>query len=79
MKNNLFIIKNIKKSKSKYLLTTFFPSTKKNCDIISGEFARINLLLNPYNFNKPIFYFKEKDKLNKYMGLWKVSEIDLIK
>lgn len=76
LKNNLFIINNIKKSESKYLLTTFFPSTKKNYDIINGEFSRINLLLNPYNFRKPIFYIKEKDKLNKYIGLWKISEIN---
>ena len=75
-KNNILILKNFVRSKSKYLLTTFYPETKKNSEIMSGEFSKINLLISPYSLNKPITYFKEKGKWNKYMGIWKVSEIE---
>ena len=68
-KNNILILKNFVRSKSKYLLTTFYPETKKNSEIMSGEFSKINLLISPYSLNKPITYFKEKGKWNKYMGI----------
>ena len=77
-KNNILILKNFIRSKSKYLMTTFYPDTKKNIDIISGGFQKINILLEPYNFRKPFFSFKEKGKWKKHMGLWKISEIDEI-
>ncbi len=42
-------LKNIKKYKIKYLLTTSFPKTKKNVDIITGEWRTINLEIKPFN------------------------------
>lgn len=75
-KNNILILKNFVKSKSKYLLTTFYPHTKENINIISGGFQKINLLLKPYNFKKPFLSFKEKGKWQKYMGLWHIAKIN---
>ena len=75
-KNNILILKNFVKSKSKYLLTTFYPHTKENINIISGGFQKINVLLKPYNFKKPFLSFKEKGKWQKYMGLWHIAKIN---
>ena len=75
-KNNILILKNFVRSKSKYLLTTFYPDTKENINIISGGFHKINVLLKPYYFKKPFLSFKEKGKWQKYMGLWHIAEIN---
>ena len=70
------ILKNFVRSKSKYLLTTFYPDTKENINIISGGFHKINVLLKPYYFKKPFLSFKEKGKWEKYIALWHISEIN---
>jgi hypothetical protein len=49
---------NIKKQNIKYLLTTSFPATKQNKDILTGEWRPLNLELPPYNL-KPIAIFNE--------------------
>lgn len=48
-------IANIARSRVKYILTTSFDhSHYANHDIKTGDFRRINLEQDPFNFNKPI-------------------------
>jgi len=72
-------IKNIKKSGSKYLLTTSLISKKKNQDIITGDWRPLNLLAPPFNFPKPIFiineHCSEKSSPDKSLLLWKIHSI----
>lgn len=75
------MIKNFKKSQSKYLLTTTYndPSIK-NKNIITGGWRRINLELPPFNFPKPIKLINEDctegdGKEFKCLGLWKLEDL----
>ncbi len=74
-------IQNIKKSGSKYLLTTTFPTCKQNRDIVTGDWRRINLETRPYNFPKPLKVINENctefngDYKDKSMALWKISDL----
>lgn len=52
-------IENIKRSGSKYLLTTSFVDHKENKDIIMGEWRRLNLETKPFNL-KAIYRINEK-------------------
>ena len=76
-------IKNIKSSKSKYLLTTSFPNKNINYDIVTGEWRKLNFQIKPFNFPNPILIIDENytgtgdnDK-NKSMILWEISKIKL--
>lgn len=72
-------INNIKRSKSKYLLTTSFTQKKSNSDIITGDWRPLNLLTEPFNFPKPIKIINEEYKrepfTDKSMCLWDISII----
>jgi len=73
-------IKNIKESKSEFLLTTSFISKKENKDIVTGEWRSINLLFPPFSFPKPIKiinenYLKEEKYTDKSLLLWKVKDL----
>ena len=81
-KNCLKVLKNFKKSKSKFLLTTHFPNEKKNLFIVDGMFRRINLQKKPFNLPNPIEIFEESMTINvkenrkkKFLALWKINEI----
>lgn len=52
-------IDNFKKSGTKYLLTNTYPNVTKNVDIKTGAWRPINLLLEPYNFSKPVYAIEE--------------------
>ncbi len=75
------IIKNFKKSRSKYLLTTTYDDQSiKNKNIITGGWRRINLELPPFNFPKPIKLINEgctegDGKESKCLGLWKLEDL----
>lgn len=71
-------IKNIKKSESKYLLTTTFVGFDRNEDILTGEWRPINLLKAPFNFPDPIKIIDEKytaGSSRKCLGLWKIADL----
>lgn len=74
-------IKQIKASKSKYLLTTTFPGRMENNDIATGRWFPINLEIDPFSFPQPIKVVNEgctqsKGKYSdKSLGLWKISKI----
>jgi hypothetical protein len=72
-------IKNIKSSKSKYLLTTSFVAHKENFDIPTGNWRPLNLLRSPYNFAKPLEVINEKctedngEWADKSLLLWELA------
>ena len=80
-------IRNFKRSKSKYLLTSSFARTNGvNKDIKMGGLRLINLLLPPFNLPRPLDVIHEHSTedspffgvLNdKYMVLWALEDINL--
>jgi len=70
---NIFkALENIKKSKSKYLLTTSFPGTNTNADVPDGGWRAINLTLEPFLLT-PIETINEKfQSSDKSMVLIKI-------
>lgn len=81
-KDALAVIKNFKKSNSKYLLTTTYPGILKNPDIVTGDWRAIDLQLPPYNFPDMLEIIDEEtterqDYKQKSLGLWKLSDIEL--
>lgn len=80
--NDVFkALKNIKDSKSKYLLTTNFLWNHKedNQDIAVGDWRRINLQKTPYNFKYPERIIIEGNiqsyDRDKTMSLWYIKDI----
>ncbi|MEH2092593.1 class I SAM-dependent methyltransferase [Nostoc sp.] len=76
------VIKNFKKSTSKYLLTTTYPGILENKDIVTGDWRAIDLKLPPYNFPDMLEIIDEetterKDYPQKSLGLWKLTDIEL--
>ncbi len=72
-------INNIKKSGSKYLLTTSYTTTKKNREIVTGEWHPLNLQIPPLSFPQPLRSIDEKPTIKQDFGksllLWKVSDL----
>ena len=74
---------NIKKSKSKYLLTTSFDRCRINNDIVTGQWRKLNFEITPFRFSKPLYtidekYTKKGEKYSdKMMKLWKISDITI--
>lgn len=82
------ILKNILKSKCKYLLTTTIhnilnkKSIYKNKTIDVGRHYMVNLMEEPFNFPKPISYIEEIPRIDGYdsgerkvLGLWEIEDI----
>ena len=78
---NIFkVLKNIKKTKSKYLMTTNYLSIDVNRNIPQGSWRSINLCKPPFNFNSPIEHIlektsQEKEVADKAMSIWEVKSI----
>jgi SAM-dependent methyltransferase len=76
-------LSNIKRSGSKYLLTTSFIETFKNKDIVTGEWRKLNLESSPFNLGTPLEVIDEKYTLkgerytDKSMCLWRIEDIKL--
>jgi len=74
-------LRNFKKTKCRYLLTTTFIDCKENIDIITGDWRPINLEIAPFNFPKPITKIiegcTEGNGLysDKSLGLWEIEKI----
>ena len=70
-------IKNIKSSSSTYLLTTHYPSTLDNIDIVTGQWRPLNLLRPPFCFPVPILVLNENDPNNsdKSLALFRIDDI----
>lgn len=78
--NDIFkALKNIKKTKSKYLLTTTFTKETENKDITTGDWRRLNLELLPFNFPEPKQILNEgltiEGNEDKSLALWLIEDI----
>jgi hypothetical protein len=77
-------LKNIKKSKAVYLLTTFFSNTAENHDIVLGDWRPLNLLKPPFSFPEPLLVINENctENNNKYsdksLGLWLIDDLPIM-
>jgi len=77
-------IRNIKKTKIKYLLTTNFPFTNNNYNITTGNWRAINLQRKPYNFPKELDILWEDTREgsdqypDKSLFLYDISEIKIL-
>ncbi|HMG93393.1 MAG TPA: class I SAM-dependent methyltransferase [Chryseolinea sp.] len=70
-------IANMKRSGSRYILTTTF-SRKTNYDIVTGDWRPINLCAAPFNWPEPMEIVSENEKgdnQDKAMGLWRLSDL----
>lgn len=80
----LRIIRNFKRSGSKYLLTTTFVDRRRNNDLIDDDsfWRALNMQLAPFNFPEPILVVNEGcseeggQYPDKSLGLWLLSEIN---
>jgi hypothetical protein len=74
-------IQNIKRSNSKYLLTTTFTAQEQNADIATGEWRPLNLQRPPFNFPEPIAVINENcTELDgrypdKSLALWPIAKV----
>lgn len=74
-------LKNFKRSRSKYLLTTTFTNPRPNLDIPMGEWRTLNLQMAPFNFPPPLRLINEKCTENngtyadKCLGLWRLEDL----
>jgi len=76
-------LKQLKKSKSSFLLTTTFVN-QKNKNISTGDWRPLNLEAFPFYFKKPDYMLIEGNtemstSFNKALGLWKIKELSLYK
>jgi len=74
------ILKNFKKSGSKYLLVTSYPLTLKNWDILDGDYRPLNLQKAPFNLPKPQLKILEpkgdsQNEIDKTMYLYKLDDL----
>jgi hypothetical protein len=71
---------NFKESGSKYLLTTSYPLTWRNWDILDGDYRPLNLRIKPFKLPKPICKIRETSHVegnekDKYMLLYELKNI----
>lgn len=71
---------NICSSESKFILTTTFPNTKENKDILTGQWRPLNLEIAPFYLPQPLRIINENctedtSYEDKSLGLWKVEDI----
>ncbi|MDR3012628.1 MAG: class I SAM-dependent methyltransferase [Chitinispirillales bacterium] len=55
-------LKNFKKSKSRYLMTTSYSKTWNNWDILDGDCRPLNLLKPPFSLPQPLMKIREKSR-----------------
>lgn len=76
-------LNNLRKSGSKYLLTTVFTECGFNYDIATGDWRRLNFDIKPFFFPKPILIINEKCTegggrfKDKSMALWFIDDITI--
>jgi hypothetical protein len=72
---------NIKRSGSRFLLTTTHNQVHTNNDIVTGEWRRLNLEAAPFFLPPPSLLIDEKCSNpyapDKYIGFWQIDEIPL--
>ncbi|MGY3617760.1 class I SAM-dependent methyltransferase [Bradyrhizobium sp. USDA 10063] len=74
-------IENIKRSRSKWLLTTTFPAIRHNRDIEDGDWRPLNLRVAPFLFPSPDTIINENcteaggDYSDKSLALWSIDSL----
>ncbi len=74
-------VANLKRSRSKWLLTTTFTGRTENLDIPTGHWRPLNLVLSPFNFPAPHRLVNEacteggNEFADKSLGLWHLSDL----
>lgn len=71
-------VNNIKRSRSRYLLTTTFPEHPRNNGIVTGLWQPLNLCAPPFNFPPPLKIMNESQPLDppdKSLALWDVRDL----
>lgn len=74
-------LRNIKRSGSRYLLTTTFTGRDGNMDIQTGQWRPLNLQMPPFKFPTPTAIINEKCTEgdgswgDKSLGLWKICDL----
>ncbi len=72
-------LKNLKRSKIEYVVTTTFPAMTANSDIVTGDWRPLNVEAAPLRFPKPIKIIAEGAKYGAYgekcMGVWRISDL----
>lgn len=74
-------IRNIKKSDSKYLVTTTFTAMREAVDIVTGQWRPLNFQLPPFSFPDPIRVIVENCTENegiysdKSLALWRIADL----
>jgi len=74
-------IGSIERSRSRYLLTTTFPSIETNVDIETGSWRPINLERAPFYFPPPVEVISEQytgdggQYADKSMALWEIAAL----
>ena len=71
-------VNNVKRSRSKYLLTTTFPQHANTNDIVTGSWRPLNLSAAPFHFPPPLRLINEghlAPHADKSLGLWHVDDL----
>lgn len=73
-------IKNLKRSKIKYLLTNNFSGFSPNQNIKTGTFRRVNFNIAPYHLSQPLEIFEETEHFSETFGskelvIYKISDL----
>lgn len=72
-------LSNIKRSGSRFLLTTTNTRLNQNKNIVTGEWRRLNLQLPPFSLPTPLLLIDEKcpntASPDKHLGLWRISDL----
>ena len=72
-------LRNVSAGPIRYLLTTTFPRTRQNVDVVTGDWRPINLEMPPFNLPPPERILNEECTeaggafADKSLGLWEVS------
>ena len=71
-------VNNIKRNRSRYLLTTTFPGRATNAEIVTGNWRPLNLCAAPFNFPQPVRLISEGHPApyeDKSLGLWRIDDL----
>ena len=67
------ILKNLKNFNFKYLAVNSY-SNSNNTDVITGQHRKVNLLIEPFNLPKPVYFFKDYEN-DKFVYLYEKKQI----
>lgn len=81
-KTILQAIRNLRKNRIGWLLTTTYPDVNCNTDLDGGVWRPLNLCIPPFNFPDPVHLLDEKNTVGcgslgrKCLGLWKLAQLE---